>query len=86
MKLKRLENYLDFIEAVQSCDSDVYFNSCEGDHLNLKSVLSQFLFAAICSDHEFLGQGNVECKKLEDYGRLSDFLYEKNIEICNGVD
>ena len=86
MKLRRLENYLDFIEAVQSCESDVYFNSCEGDHLNLKSVLSQFLFAAVCSDHEFLEQGSVECKKSEDYGRLRDFLCEKDIEMCDGAD
>lgn len=80
MKLKRLENYLDFIEVVQSCDSDVYFNSCEGDHLNLKSVLSQFLFAAICKDRKFLEQGNVECKKEEDYGRLSAYLIAEAAE------
>lgn len=75
MKLKRQEHYLDFIEAVQSCDSDVYFNSCEGDHLNLKSTLSQHLFAAACGDRKFLERGSIECIKAEDYGRLNAYLY-----------
>lgn len=77
MKLKRLNHYLDFMKVVQSCDSDVYFHSCEGDHLNLKSVLSQYLFASICGDRDFLERGSVECKKAEDYRRLRAYLYER---------
>lgn len=74
MKLKRLNHYHDFIEAVQNCDSDVYFNSCEGDHLNLKSTLSQYLFATICGDRTFIEQSSVECKTEADYERLSAYL------------
>lgn len=76
MKLKRLNHYLDFMEAVQDCDSDVYFNSCEGDHLNLKSTMSQHLFAAICGDRAFLEQGSIVCNKIEDYERLNLYLCE----------
>lgn len=74
MKLKQLEHYRDFIEAVQSCKSDVYFNSREGDRLNLKSTLSQYLFAAACGDRNFLAQGSMECQKKEDYERLRAFM------------
>ena len=80
MKLKRLDHYLDFIEAVQSCDGDVHFLSSEGDYLNLKSMLSQFLFAAICGDRAFLEQGHVECSNAEDYERLSAYLCADSVE------
>lgn len=74
MKLKRLNLYLDFIEAVQNCELDVYFISCEGDHLNLKSTLSLYLFASICGDRTFVEQCSVECKTEADYERLSAYL------------
>lgn len=74
MRLKRLNHYRDFIEAVQSCDSDVYFNSCEGDCLNLKSTLSQYLFATICGDRAFIEQSSIECRAETDYERLSSYL------------
>lgn len=74
MKLKRLDQYLDFIMAVQDCEADVYFNSAEGDHLNLHSVLSQYLFASICGNRRFLEAGEVECDHLADVKRQQPFF------------
>ena len=74
MKLKQLNHYLDFMDAVKRCEDEVYFNSDQGDHLNLKSTLSQFLFAAICTDHSFLAAGEIECRSEGDYERLGAFL------------
>ena len=74
MKLKQLNQYIEFMEAVQSCTADVYFCSDEGDRLNLKSTLSQFLFASICGDREFLSGGHVECAAEQDYVRLAPYL------------
>ena len=74
MKLKPLNQYIDFIEAVQTCTADVYFCSAEGDRLNLKSTLSQFLFATACGDREFLAGGHVECAAEQDYARLAPYL------------
>lgn len=74
MRLKPLDHYLDFFEAVQSCDSDVYFYSCEGDQLNLKSTLSQYLFATICGDHSYIEQGSIVCSTEADRERLSVYL------------
>ena len=62
MKLKPLDQYIDFIEAVQTCVADVYFCSDEGDRLNLKSTLSQFLFASICGDRDYL-RGGPSCAR-----------------------
>ena len=80
MKLKQLNQYIDFMEAVQSCTADVYFCSDEGDRLNLKSTLSQFLFASICGDKDYLRGGTVVCQNEDDYDRLSSYLEESDDE------
>ena len=77
MKLKQLKQYIDFIEAVQACAADVYFCSQEGDRLNLKSTLSQFLFASICGDRDYLRGGTVVCQNSADYDRLSAYLEQE---------
>ena len=74
MKLRSLNQYIDFMEAVQHCEAEVYFCSEEGDRLNLKSTLSQFLFATVCGDREFLARGYVECAAEQDYARLAPYL------------
>lgn len=65
---------MDFVEATQGCVSDVYFISREGDYLNLKSMLSLYLFAVACGDRVLLERGYIECKDVSDYGRLSAYL------------
>jgi len=77
MKLKRLNTYLDFMSAVQDCEGEVYFNSAEGDHLNLKSTFCKYLFASVCGDKEFLTQGEIVCSDDADYQRLRSFLTEQ---------
>ena len=77
MKLKNLENYLDFMQAVQDCEGEVYFNSAEGDHLNLRSTFCQYLFAAVCGDRDFLTQGEILCSRESDYEKLAAFLTEE---------
>ena len=47
MKLKPDINVPDFLQAVQSCVGEVFFITSEGDHLNMKSTLSQFIFTAV---------------------------------------
>ena len=80
MKLKTLNQYIDFIETVQTCAADVYFCSDEGDRLNLKSTLSQFLFASICGDRDYLRGGTVLCQNSADYEKLSAYLEESDHE------
>lgn len=76
MKLKRMNTYLDFMTAVEDCEGEVYFNSAEGDHLNLKSTFCKYLFACVCGDKEFLTQGEIVCNKADDYRRLAAYLTE----------
>ena len=74
MKLKRMNTYLDLMSAVQACKGNVYFNSPEGDHLNLKSTFCQYLFASVCGDQDFLTQGDIVCGQESDYKKLQEYL------------
>lgn len=46
MRLKTDADLGAFLESVQSCENDVFFDTAEGDHLNLKSTLAAFVFSA----------------------------------------
>lgn len=46
MSLKPGINLQAFMRAVRQCSGDVLFETEEGDRLNLKSALSQFVFAS----------------------------------------
>ena len=43
MKLSNVKDVQTFLNAVNACQSDVYLKSTEGDVLNLKSSLSQYI-------------------------------------------
>lgn len=63
-----------FIANVKKCDGDVFFRTSEGDSLNLKSMLSQYLFASISGNTDFLAEGRVICSTESDYGKLAGYL------------
>ena len=60
MRLKNDVNLVDFLNQVQKCKYDVYMETVEEDKLNLKSVLSQYLFVVL-----------VEQKDVWDYRRIT---------------
>ncbi|MBQ4427065.1 MAG: hypothetical protein IJP67_00690 [Oscillospiraceae bacterium] len=47
MKLKETQLSAEFLSAVQKCAGEVYFDTSAGDHLNLKSELSELVFTVI---------------------------------------
>ncbi len=73
MKLKENTDVVLFLKRVKSCKGDVYFVTDEGDRLNLKSTLSQYMCALLVSQKDILGRSQVECSA-EDGGYLADFL------------
>lgn len=74
MFLKPGQNISDFFEAVHTCSQDVSYVSEEGDFLNLKSQLSQFIFLVMCVEKEFPRNGTIVCKDPKDMERLEAFL------------
>lgn len=73
MKIKAQADFIRFLKAVGECSSDVLFQTEEGDCLNLRSALSQYVFAMIFSKPELLKSGHICCSD-EDLTLLNDFL------------
>lgn len=74
MKLKPTINIPAFLKAVQSCRSNVRFTTAEGDELNLKSTLSQLVFAAVCTD-ELRGLAcSIQIEDPQDKAMLAEYL------------
>ena len=74
MRLKENADLIRFLEKGKECEHDVYFYTGEGDKLNLKSTLSQFLFSAVAAEDEMLKRGKVLCDDPEEYTKLAEFL------------
>lgn len=74
MKLNPNANIPAFLQAVQKCKKEVYYTTPEGDKLALKSILSQFVFAAVLgSDLEEM-RGDIELNDSQDAEFLSEYL------------
>lgn len=74
MNLKDNFNMGDFMEAAKECTGDVFFHSAEGDIINLKSLLSQYVLATIVCKPGLLINAQIVCTQDEDYAKLTDFL------------
>ncbi|MCD8141980.1 MAG: polya polymerase [Clostridiales bacterium] len=74
MKLKANIDYTKFLASVHKCKGEVYYDTVEGDRLNLKSTLSEYLFATAAVTSDFIENGGVFCQQEEDYALLADFV------------
>lgn len=73
MKIKPNINVPAFLQAVQTCTGEVSFVTSEGDILNLKSALSQFIFAAVIAGKLQSLSGRIIVQDLDDAKRLYDY-------------
>lgn len=74
MHLKEKIELTEFLLAVKQCEGDVLFETEDGDSLNLKSFLSEYLFSMIASNKNYVLSGRVVCRTEEDYGLLQEFI------------
>jgi hypothetical protein len=74
VKLRKNIDMAKFIACVKTCRADVYYHSTEGDSLNLKSTLSQYIFTAAAVGNSFLSEGRIDCDDERDYAVLADFV------------
>lgn len=73
MKLNPNVNIPAFLQTVQSCKGEVCFVTEEGDILNLKSVLSQFVFAAVIAGKLQRIEGVITVQDSQDEVVLRDY-------------
>ena len=74
MKLNPNANIPHFLQTVQSCRGDVHYLTPEGDDLNLKSALAQFLFAAVVAGQLEELPGEISLQEPDDQSVLQRYL------------
>lgn len=74
IKFREDVDLIQFLRAVELCEGEVEFYSGQGDILNLKSVLSRYLFAALTGKRKLLSCGWIRCEKSQDRKRLDQFI------------
>lgn len=75
MTLKPDADWNDFLQAVHACKGEVQFETVEGDQLNLKSALSQFIFTAVVTGQLKTFRGQILCEE-QDLPLLAPFLQD----------
>ena len=73
MQLKLEIDLPAFLKAIQKCSGDVFFETAEGDRLDLKSILSQFVFTAAVATRLSDAPGQICCDG-QDLPLLREFL------------
>lgn len=73
MKLNPRASIPAFLQAVQNCVGEVCFVTPEGDNLNLKSALSQFVFAAVIAGNLKELDGTITVEVQEDARLLGEY-------------
>ena len=74
MTLKEPYNIPAFLNQVKSCNGEVTFTTDEGDILNLKSILSTYIFATLIGNPELIRNGQIFCTEENDYKLLASYL------------
>ena len=74
MKLKPDINIPSFLKALRHCHADIRFITAEGDVLNLKSTLSQFVFAAVCTNDLCSLASSIQIEDPQDEFILAEYL------------
>ena len=74
MQLREDVNIREFFKGVRQCRGEVLLKTQEGDILNLKSALSQFVFAVILENREKLEGIEVTLEDEGDRESLKMFL------------
>lgn len=74
MTIKEFSDIPAFLSQVKSCSGDVFFKTDEGDSLNLKSMLSTYVFAVLMQNPELMQNGKVICEDKRDHELLQSYL------------
>ena len=76
MKIQNIENVDKFFKVVESCNGKVELVTGEGDRLNLKSKLSQYVSLANIFSDGTIDELEVIAYEPEDTAKLVEFMME----------
>lgn len=78
MKIKSIINVEKFFEVVDSCEGKVELVTGEGDRLNLKSKLSQYVSLANIFSNGEIPELEIVAYEKEDIDKLMDYMISRN--------
>lgn len=78
MKVQNIKNIEKFFQVVDSCAGKVELVTGEGDRLNLKSKLSQYVSMANIFSNGEIPELEIIAYEPEDIGKLVNFMMEND--------
>ena len=78
MKMFKIDNMEKLMEQVNKCRGDVYVIDDNGDRLNLKSKLAQFVALTKMFHSDRIESFSLETTRQDDSFRLMEFMFEGN--------
>ncbi len=78
MKVQNIKNIDKFFQVVDSCGGKVELVTGEGDRLNLKSKLSQYVSMANIFSNGEIPELEIIAYEPEDIGKLVNFMMEND--------
>ena len=76
MKLQNIDNVEKFFSVIDECRGRVEIVSPEGDRINLKSKLAQYLSLASVFSNGYIKELDLIAYEREDVDRLLKFMYQ----------
>ncbi len=76
MKIQNIRDVDAFFKIIDECQGPVELISAEGDRINLKSKLSQYLSMATIFSNGFIQELDLVAHQKEDIERLIKYMYQ----------
>jgi len=79
MKITNISNVEEFFKVIDSCKGTVELVSPEGDRINLKSKLSQYLSMATVFSNGYIKELELVAHDPDDVKKLMDAMFNGNM-------
>ena len=76
MKIQNISDVNTIFKVIDSCKGTVELVSPEGDRINLKSKLSQYLSMATIFSNGYIKELDIVAQDKEDIDRLTKYMYQ----------
>ncbi|OUQ21938.1 polya polymerase [Lachnoclostridium sp. An14] len=76
MKIQNITDVEGFFKVIDSCKGPVELLSPEGDRINLKSKLSQYLSMATMFSNGYINELELVAHEKDDVDRLIKYMYQ----------
>ena len=76
MKIQNISDVEKFFQVIDQCKGTIELVSAEGDRINLKSKLSQYLSMASIFSNGYINELELVAHEPEDAERLNKYMYQ----------